>query len=58
MQQSAIVVLFLLLAVSTAWWDVGHMLTAAIAESKLNELDPDASVRFREVVASMNWLSD
>ena len=29
------------------WWDVGHMLTAAIAEIKLNQLNPYASVNFR-----------
>jgi hypothetical protein len=29
------------------WWDVGHMLTAAIAEIRLNQLDPYASVNFR-----------
>ena len=30
-----------------SWWDVGHMLTAAIAEIRLNQLDPYASVHFR-----------
>jgi hypothetical protein len=30
-----------------SWWDVGHMLTAAIAEAKLLEEDPYAAVHFR-----------
>ncbi len=30
-----------------SWWDVGHMLTAAIAEMRLNQLDPKTSVDFR-----------
>lgn len=32
---------------SLQWWDVGHMLTAAIAEMRLNELHPYASAHFR-----------
>lgn len=36
-----------LLPLALAWWDVGHMLTAAIAEIKVNQLDPYASVHFR-----------
>lgn len=38
---------FLLPLLTIQWWDVGHMLTAAIAESRMNELNPYASVRFR-----------
>lgn len=41
-----------------AWWDVGHLLTSAIAEIRLNQLDPFASVRFRELVNSINDLVD
>ena len=44
------------MGLATAWWDVGHMLTAAIAEQRMNKLDPDASVRFRNVVGSINDL--
>lgn len=40
------------------WWDVGHMLTAAIAEIRLNQLNPYTSVRFRDLVASINSLVD
>lgn len=41
-----------------AWWDVGHMLTAAIAEIKINQEDPFAAVHFRELVSSINELVD
>lgn len=40
------------------WWDVGHMLTAAIAEIRLNQLSPFTSIRFRELVTSINNLVD
>lgn len=36
-----------LLPLVLSWWDVGHMLTAAIAEIRVNQLDPYASVHFR-----------
>lgn len=42
-----ILLVCLLPIVSLGWWDVGHMLTAAIAEARLNELHPYASVNFR-----------
>ena len=41
-----------------SWWDVGHMLTAAIAEIRLNQLDPYASVSFRELALAINPLCD
>ena len=51
--------LTLLLPILTIqWWDVGHMLTAAIAEIRLNQLNPYASVRFRDLVGSINDLVD
>jgi hypothetical protein len=50
--------LIVLPALVLGWWDVGHMLTAAIAEIKLNQLDPYASVHFRDLVASINQLVD
>lgn len=53
-----ITILALALSCVTAWWDVGHMLTAVIAEIKLNELDPYAYVHFKDLVTSMNHLSD
>lgn len=34
------------------------MLTAAIAEIRLNQLNPYASVRFRDLVGSINNLVD
>ena len=40
------------------WWDVGHMLTAAIAETRLNQLHPYASAHFRELTLSINKLCD
>ena len=48
----------LLPILSLQWWDVGHMLTAAIAEIRLNQLSPYTSVRFRELVTSINNLVD
>lgn len=41
-----------------SWWDVGHMLTAAIAEIRINQLDPFSSIHFRELVTSINSLCD
>lgn len=49
--------LLLLLPILTLqWWDVGHMLTAQIAELRLNQLNPFASIHFRELVTSINSL--
>jgi hypothetical protein len=50
--------LALLLPLVTCWWDVGHMLTAAIAEIRMNQLDPYASVHFRDLVGSINQMCD
>lgn len=50
--------LFLLPILTHQWWDVGHMLTAAIAEIRLNKLHPHASVGFRELTTSINSLVD
>lgn len=50
--------LLVVLPVVLGWWDVGHMLTAAIAEMRLNQLDPYASVHFRDLVTSINALCD
>lgn len=50
--------LALLLPLAACWWDVGHMLTAAIAEVRMNQLDPYASVHFRDLVTSINQLCD
>jgi hypothetical protein len=48
----------LLPMVCLAWWDVGHMLTATIAEIKLLDEDPYAAVHFRELIYSINALCD
>ena len=40
------------------WWDVGHMLTAAIAEIRLNKLDIYASGNFKEITLAINNLCD
>ena len=39
-----------------SWWDVGHMLTAAIAEMRLTTLDPYALAHFKELITSINPL--
>lgn len=54
----AMLLLALLPVLSVCWWDVGHMLTAAIAESKLLQEDPYAAVHFRELIYSINELCD
>lgn len=41
------VIAVLLPILTIQWWDVGHMLTAAIAEMRMNELHPYASIKFR-----------
>lgn len=53
-----IVLLIILPFIVRSWWDVGHMLTAAIAEIKINQADPYSSVHFRELVNSINDLVD
>ena len=40
-----LIALFPILA--SCWWDVGHMLSAAIAEMRLNQLNPSVSIQFR-----------
>jgi hypothetical protein len=54
-----IVALLLLLPIlSVQWWDVGHMLTAAIAEMRLFQLSPYALSNFKDVITSINSLVD
>jgi cobyric acid synthase len=54
-----VVVLLLLLSVGTLqWWDVGHMLTAAIAEMRLFQLSPYSLSNFKDVITSINSLVD
>ena len=45
-------------AMILSWWDVGHMLTAAIAEIRLNQLNPYASAHFRKITLAINNLCD
>jgi len=52
------IIVLLLPIVALCWWDVGHMLTAAIAEIRLNQLDSFAAANFRELVTSINELVD
>ena len=52
------IIVTLLPLLTVCWWDVGHMLSAAIAEARLNQLNPYASVKFRELVTSINNLVD
>lgn len=42
-----IIICLVLPILTLQWWDVGHMLSAAIAEIRLNQLSPYTSVRFR-----------
>ena len=44
-----ITILFLLLPYGTAWWDAGHMLTAAVARERLS---PQAKLRADDLVAA------
>ena len=50
--------LCLLPLLTTAWWDVGHMLTAAIAEKRLEEVNPYALTHFKELIEGINNLVD
>lgn len=50
-------ILLLLLPVLTIqWWDVGHMLTAAVAEIRLKQLSPSTKNSFDTLVTSINNL--
>lgn len=40
------------------WWDVGHMLTARIAEYRLSQLNPYAWIKFQALVTSINNMVD
>ena len=51
-------ILFLLPSLIISWWDVGHMLTAAIAEKRLQQLHPYAYAHFGELITSINNLVD
>lgn len=50
--------LFLFPALVVSWWDVGHMLTAAIAEKRLKEISPYSFVHFSSLIFSINNLVD
>jgi hypothetical protein len=58
MKNSACLILLTLIVSSQAFWDVGHMLTSAIAKIKLEKEDPEALRKFTEVVQSINFLTD
>ena len=51
-------ILLLLPIIILSWWDVGHMLTATIAQKRLMKLHPYAFVHFRELIQSINHLVD
>jgi hypothetical protein len=53
-----IFVVALLPVLALQWLDVGHMLTAAIAEIRLNTLSPFAANKFKGVVLAINDLVD
>ena len=55
---SKLLIVLVVLAPVLGFWDVGHMLTAKIAELKLQEEDPDALKKFTEIVESINKLCD
>ena len=41
-----------------SWWEVGHLLTAAVARIKLQQESPDVYVKFDRVISSINTLVD
>lgn len=52
------IVCLLLPILSLQWWDVGHMLTAAIAEIRLKQLSPSTKNSFDTLITSINNLVD
>ena len=40
------------------WWANGHMLTAAVAEKRLKEINPYVFDKMNELVTSINSLTD
>ena len=53
-----VLLLFILPLFGRCWWDVGHMVAAAIAEHHLREMSPHSYVAFKEIVESINFLAD
>ena len=53
-----LIIVALLPLLSVCWWDVGHMLSAAIAEIRLREISPYSYARFNELITSINNLVD
>lgn len=50
--------LAILPSIVLTWWDVGHMLTATIAEKRLKEINPPAYAYFNDLITSINFLTD
>lgn len=48
---------FLFLSVQS-WWEVGHLLTAAVAQIKLQKESPSAFVAFNKIITSINSMVD
>ena len=49
----------LLLAIGVqSFWDVGHMLVASVGEIRLERDDPEALIKFRKLIESINFLCD
>lgn len=53
----AIILVFLPI-LTIQWWDVGHLLTAAIAEIRLKQVSPSTKNSFDALVTSINNLVD
>ncbi len=58
MHLSTIIVVTLTLTQVFTFWDVGHMLTANIAELRLQRDAPETLEKFRNLVESINFLCD
>ena len=53
-----LLVLTLLLLSVKSWWEVGHLLTAAVAQIKLQQESPSSFVYFNRIITSINTLVD
>ena len=51
-------IIFLLPLLVFSWWDVGHMLTATIAQIHLKKINSEAFNKFNDLITSMNHLVD
>lgn len=57
-QMIKLVVVFVLVVSVKPWWEVGHLLTAAVAQIQLAKDSPSTYVAFNKVITSINSLVD